>query len=180
MVDLFIFPDKSLNQKVFNIRSPEVVDALGLDYTNNFHRYSYNDIYPGIENQLPLISSIFDKKEDERDMFEAQLLEIYQNVMRYRQIASSFSCLLPMFTVYDSETAEKLHIQPGQFASYAHIMIMISLDISQSPFQPEQQWSEFIMRSTAFVNLQQIMMSMCSKIIPIRAILLVWIYLGSY
>ena len=58
LVDLFIFPDKSLNQKVFNIRSPEVVDALGLDYTNNFHRYSYNDIYPGIENQLPLISSI--------------------------------------------------------------------------------------------------------------------------
>ena len=74
LVDLFIFPEKSLNQKIFNIRSPEVVDALGLDYTNNFHRYSYNDIYPGIENQLPLISSIFYKKEDERDMFEAQLL----------------------------------------------------------------------------------------------------------
>ena len=145
LVDLFIFPEKSLNQKIFNIRSPEVVDALGLDYTNNFHRYSYNDIYPGIENQLPLISSIFDKKEDERDMFEAQLLEIYQNVMRYRQIASSFSCLLPMFTVYDSETAEKLHIQPGQFASYAHIMSHRGslFDISQAVLsKSEDQWSE--------------------------------------
>ena len=67
LADLFIFPEKGLKQKVFNIRSPEVVDALGPDYTNNFHRYSYNDIYPGVENQLPLISSIFDKKEDDRD-----------------------------------------------------------------------------------------------------------------
>ena len=54
-------------------------------------------------------------------MFEAQLLEIYQNVMRYRQIASSFSCLLPMFTVYDSQTAENFTYNLGQFASYAHI-----------------------------------------------------------
>ena len=141
----FIFPEKGLKQKVFNIRSPEVVDALGLDYTNNFHKYSYNEIYPGIESQLPLISSIFDKKEDDRDIFEAQLLEIYQNIMRYRQIASSLSCLLPMFTVYDSQTAQKLHIQPGQFASYAHIMSHRGslFDISQAVLsKTEDKWSE--------------------------------------
>ena len=122
LLDLFIHPDKGLDQKVFNIRSFEVLDVLELEWTNNFHKYSYNEIFVGIQNQLPLIQSVFEKKEEDRDAFEVQLLEVYQNVMKFREIVSSFSCLLPIYTVYEPETAQKLHIQPGQFASYAHIM----------------------------------------------------------
>ena len=92
ILDLFIYPDKGLNQKIFNIRSLEVLDVLELKWTNNFHKYSFNEVFPGLQNQLPLIQNVFDKKEDERDAFEAQLIEIYQNVMKFRNIASSFSC----------------------------------------------------------------------------------------
>ena len=120
MIDLFIHPEKGLEQKIFNIRSPDIVNALDLEWTNNFHKYSYSEIFPGIQNQLPLISNIFDKKEEDRDLFDNQLVELYQNIMKYRQIASSLSCLLPMFTVYDPETAEKLHIEPGP-VSYTHL-----------------------------------------------------------
>ena len=145
LLDLFIYPDKGLDQKVFNIRSPEVLDVLELEWTNNFHKYSYNEIFPGVQNQLHLIQSVFEKKEEDRDVFEAQLLEIYQNVMKFREIVSSFSCLLPMFTVYDSETSQKLHIQPGQFTSYAHIMSHREslFDISQNILtKSEESWSD--------------------------------------
>ena len=64
MIDLFIHPEKGLEQKIFNIRSPDIVNALDLEWTNNFHKYSYSEIFPGIQNQLPLISNIFDKKEE--------------------------------------------------------------------------------------------------------------------
>ena len=145
MIDLFIHPEKGLEQKIFNIRSPDIVNALDLEWTNNLHKYSYSEIFPGIQNQLPLISSIFDKKEEDRDLFDNQLVELYQNIMKYRQIASSLSCLLPMFTVYDPETAEKLHIEPGQFASYAHIMSHRGslFNVSQNILtKSEESWTE--------------------------------------
>ena len=145
MIDLFIYPEKGLEQKIFNIRSPDIVNALDVEWTNNFHKYSYSEIFPGIQNQLPLISSIFDKKEEDRDLFDNQLVELYQNIMKYRQIASSLSCLLPMFTVYDPETAEKLHIEPGQFTSYAHIMSHRGslFNVSQNILtKSEESWTE--------------------------------------
>ena len=145
LMNLFIYPELGLEQKIFNIRSPDIVNALDLEWTNNFHKYGYSEIFPGIQNQLPLISSIFDKKEEDRDLFDNQLVELYQNIMKYRQIASSLSCLLPMFTVYDPETAEKLHIEPGQFTSYAHIMSHRGslFNVSQNILtKSEESWTE--------------------------------------
>ena len=145
LLNLFTNPDKGLNQQIFNIRNPEVVNALELEWTNNFHKYSYNEIYPGVENQLTLIRSIFEKKDKDRDTFESQFAELYQNIMKYREIVSSLSCLLPLFTVYSPETAEYLHISPGQSTSYAHIMSHRSslFDVSQGILtKPENEWSE--------------------------------------
>ena len=145
LLNLFTNPDKGLDQQIFNIRNPEVVNALELEWTNNFHKYSYNEIYPGVENQLTLIRSIFEKKEKDRDTFESQFAELYQNIMKYREIVSSLSCLLPLFTVYSPETAEYLHISPGQPTSYAHIMSHRSslFDVSQGILtKPENEWSE--------------------------------------
>ena len=145
LLNLFTNPDKGLDQQIFNIRNPEVVNALELEWTNNFHKYSYNEIYPGVENQLALIRNIFEKKEKDRDTFESQFAELYQNIMKYREIVSSLSCLLPLFTVYSPETAEYLHISPGQSTSYAHIMSHRSslFDVSQGILtKPENEWSE--------------------------------------
>ena len=145
LLNLFTNPDKGLDQQIFNIRNPEVVNALELEWTNNFHKYSYNEIYPGVENQLALIRNIFEKKEKDRDTFESQFAELYQNIMKYREIVSSLSCLLPLFTVYSPETAEYLHISPGQSTSYAHIMSHRAslFDASQGILtKPENEWSD--------------------------------------
>jgi len=171
MMDLFIYPELGLEQKIFNIRSPDIVNALDLEWTNNFHKYSYSEISPGLQNQVPLISNIFDKKEENRDLFENQFLELYQNMMKYRQIASSLSCLLPMFTVYDPETAEKLHIEPGQFTSYAHIMSHRGslFNVSQNILtKSEESWTERE-REVALLlyNLQQTSLDEYAKAIKI-------------
>lgn len=145
LLNLFTHPEKGLDQQIFNIRNPEVVNALELEWTNNFHKYSYNEIFPGVENQLTLIRSIFEKKENDRDAFENQFAELYQNIMKYREIVSSLSCLLPLFNVYSPETAESLHIEPGQLTSYAHIMSHRSslFDASQGILsKQENEWSE--------------------------------------
>ena len=81
LIDLILDPKSGRDLKIFNIRNPEVVSSLFLDWTNE-HKYSYNEVSPGLQSQLPLIQSVFDKKEDERDAFEAQLIEVYQNVMK--------------------------------------------------------------------------------------------------
>ena len=144
LLNLFTHPEKGLDQKVFNLRNPEVVNALGLTWTNNFHKYSYNELIPGIEKQLPLIREIFEKKEVERDVFESQLVEIYQNVMKFREIVSSLSCLLPLFSVYDSDLATSLHVEPGQPISYAHVMSHRGslFETSQGIItKPESEWS---------------------------------------
>ena len=144
LLNLFTHPEKGLDQKVFNLRNPEVVNALGLTWTNNFHKYSYNELFPGIEKQLPLIREIFEKKEIDRDVFESQLVEIYQNVMKFREIVSSLSCLLPLFSVYDSDLASSLHVEPGQLISYAHVMSHRGslFETSQGILtKPESEWS---------------------------------------
>ncbi|MDA9946682.1 cytochrome c biogenesis protein CcsA [Candidatus Marinimicrobia bacterium] len=144
ILNLFTHPEKGLDQKVFNLRNPEVVNALGLTWTNNFHKYSYNELFPGIEKQLPLIRKIFEKKEIDRDVFESQLVEIYQNVMKFREIVSSLSCLLPLFSVYDSDLASSLHVEPGQLISYAHVMSHRGslFETSQGILtKPESEWS---------------------------------------
>ena len=144
LLNLFTHPEKGLDQKVFNLRNPEVVNALGLTWTNNFHKYSYNELFPGIEKQLPLIREIFEKKEVDRDVFESQLVEIYQNVMKFREIVSSLSCLLPLFSVYDSDLATNLHVEPGHLISYAHVMSHRGslFETSQGIItKPESEWS---------------------------------------
>ena len=144
LLNLFTHPEKGLDQKVFNLRNPEVVNALGLTWTNNFHKYSYNELFPGIEKQLPLIREIFENKEVDRDVFESQLVEIYQNVMKFREIVSSLSCLLPLFSVYDSDLASNLHVEPGQLISYAHVMSHRGslFETSQGIItKPESEWS---------------------------------------
>ncbi|MEL0173638.1 MAG: cytochrome c biogenesis protein CcsA [bacterium] len=144
LLNLFTHPEKGLDQQVFNIRNPEVVNALELEWTNNFHRYSYNEIFPGVEKQLTLIRNIFEKKEEDRDVFESQMIEVYQNVMKFREIVSSLSCLLPLFTVQSPEAAQYLHIEPGQLTSYAHIMSHREslFGISQGVLtKPESEWS---------------------------------------
>ena len=80
LLDLILDPQGGRDLKIFNIRNPEVVSSLFLDWTNE-HKYSYNEIIPGLKNQIDLITAIDEKDDSDKSPFEKQLIELSHNAI---------------------------------------------------------------------------------------------------
>ncbi len=119
--DLALDPAKGDTQRIFNISNPEVANALRLDWTSE-HKYSFLEISPGIDKQLNLISKIHQKPDESLTLFERQLLEIYYNIIHFREISQSLSCLIPLVQINDSLIADQLGVSQGAKISYAYFV----------------------------------------------------------
>ena len=86
ILNLILDPQNGKEQKIFNIRNPEVVSSIYLDWSTE-HKYSFNEILPGLTNQAALISVINQKPDANRSVFEKQLLELNNNAMRFEEIS---------------------------------------------------------------------------------------------
>jgi hypothetical protein len=86
LLDLILDPAKGKSQKVFNIRNPEVVSSIFLDWSTD-HKYSFNEVLPGLKKQTSLLKLIDDKPANTRTVFEKQLLELSFNIMRFEEIS---------------------------------------------------------------------------------------------
>ena len=85
LLDLILDPVNGRDLKIFNIRNPEVVSSLFLDWTTD-HKYSYNEIIHGLKNQLDLINAIDQKDNSDRSAFEKQLIELSQNAIIFEEL----------------------------------------------------------------------------------------------
>ena len=85
LLDLILDPENGRDLKIFNIRNPEVVSSLFLDWTTD-HKYSYNEIIHGLKNQLDLINAIDQKDNSDRSPFEKQLIELSQNAIIFEEL----------------------------------------------------------------------------------------------
>ena len=86
ILNLILDPQNGKEQKIFNIRNPEVVSSIYLDWSTE-HKYSFNEILPGLSNQAVLINMINQKPNANRSVFEKQLLELNNNAMRFEEIS---------------------------------------------------------------------------------------------
>ena len=86
ILNLILDPENGRDQKVFNIRSPEVVSSLLLDWTTS-HKYSFNDIVSGLSQQSSLLELIDQKDNGDRTIFEKQLYELSRNIIRFEEIS---------------------------------------------------------------------------------------------
>jgi len=86
VLNLILDPQNGKEQKIFNIRNPEVVASIHLDWSTE-HKYSFNEILPGLSNQAVLINMINQKPDANRSVFEKQLLELNNNAMRFEEIS---------------------------------------------------------------------------------------------
>jgi len=86
LLDLILDPQGGRDLKIFNIRNPEVVSSLFLDWTNN-HKYSYNEIIPGLKNQIDLITAIDEKDDSDKSPFEKQLIELSHNAIVFEELS---------------------------------------------------------------------------------------------
>ncbi|MBH10163.1 MAG: hypothetical protein CMG74_07400 [Candidatus Marinimicrobia bacterium] len=144
--NLILEPEKMQElTKVFNIRSPEVVASLGLEWTNNDHKYVFNDVFSGLNSQVGLINDIRNKPDEIHINFEKQLLEVYFNASRFNEIAYSLSCLTPSVIINDPFLAEKLNSIPGKRTSYFQLikyLPSISTMYRNMMEKNEEEWSE--------------------------------------
>ena len=86
LLDLILDPQGGRDLKIFNIRNPEVVSSLFLDWNNN-HKYSYNEIIPGLKNQIDLITAIDEKDDSDKSPFEKQLIELSHNAIVFEELS---------------------------------------------------------------------------------------------
>ena len=86
VLNLILDPQNGKEQKIFNIRNPEVVSSIYLDWSTE-HKYSFNEILPGLSNQAVLINMINQQPNANRTVFEKQLLELNNNALRFEEIS---------------------------------------------------------------------------------------------
>ncbi|MEL1232779.1 MAG: cytochrome c biogenesis protein CcsA [Candidatus Neomarinimicrobiota bacterium] len=86
IINLILNPENGRDQKIFNIRNPEVASSLFLDWTNE-HKYSFNQITPGLSEQSSMLEMIDQKNASDRTVYEKQLYEISRNILRFEEIS---------------------------------------------------------------------------------------------
>tara|TARA_S200000501_G_scaffold153555_1_gene144743 strand:+ start:7807 stop:9429 length:1623 start_codon:yes stop_codon:yes gene_type:complete len=86
IINLILDPENGRDQKIFNIRNPEVTSSLFLDWTNE-HKYSFNQITPGLSEQSSMLEMIDQKDASDRTVYEKQLYEISRNILRFEEIS---------------------------------------------------------------------------------------------
>ena len=86
IINLILNPENGRDQKIFNIRNPEVASSLFLDWTNE-HKYSFNQITPGLSEQSSMLEMIDQKDASDRTVYEKQLYEISRNILRFEEIS---------------------------------------------------------------------------------------------
>ena len=86
ILNLILDPENGRDQKIFNIRNPEVASSLFLDWTNE-HKYSFNQSTPGLSEQSSMLEMIDQKDASDRTVFEKQLYEISRNILRFEEIS---------------------------------------------------------------------------------------------
>ena len=114
-------PENELDRKFFNIRNPEVAFSLGLEKNDN-HKYSFKNIIEGFQLNQELLEALKIKSEEEQTLVEKQVIEIYQNILAYDDIAHSAYCLLPLIEINNSINREFMDINDDKMLSYSFFM----------------------------------------------------------
>ena len=114
-------PENELDRKFFNIRNPEVAFSLGLEKNDN-HKYSFKNIIEGFQLNQELLEALKIKSEEQQTLVEKQVIEIYQNILAYDDIAHSAYCLLPLIEINNSINREFMDINDDKMLSYSFFM----------------------------------------------------------
>ncbi len=144
LLDVLTHPDGSSPMRVFKIRSPEVVIALGLPERED-RLYSYSEMVEAIGPQEGSLRELLQREEEERTYVENQLVEAYRNVLRYQEISRSASCLLPLLKIEDPELARETGLPTDQLISYRTLVRhfgVIRGHLDTLGHLPQDQWSD--------------------------------------
>jgi len=111
----------SLNQTIFKIENPDVVNALNLEINKKLI-YSFNQINIGLnqENNKELIKRLIQTDNQFLTLVEKQILDLNLKRNLFIDLYHSASCIIPMITITEPLLAESFNISPNKTISFSY------------------------------------------------------------
>ena len=139
-------PGRAQSFPVFMINNPQIAESLGIEVSED-RRYSFQqleEVYPELQRLAAAANEI---PQRERDIVEAELIRVHENVRLYSNVTLSFVFALPHpdFAVADADLRAKLGL-PDQMEVFSYIQIALAADALQRLARPlerldQSQWN---------------------------------------
>ena len=130
LINLLMNPNEGLNQNIFFIsnwsNSPEVEISLGLDGRES-HRYSFFEVIEGFRENQILLDGLKSKPQSEYTNVEKQIVDLYNKVVLFDQLAHSFKCITPEIEIRNVDVIKSLNLKGPTKVSYSFFVNNISL-----------------------------------------------------
>ena len=130
LINLLMNPNEGLNQNIFFIsnwsNSPEVEISLGLDGRDS-HRYSFFEVVEGFRENQILLDGLKSKPKSEYTNVEKQIIDLYNKVVLFDQLAHSFKCITPEIEIKNTDIITSLNLKGPTKVSYSFFVNNISL-----------------------------------------------------
>lgn len=117
LVELMRDRETAFARPVFNLRNPDLVGHLGLEWREK-HLYSFNEISAPLQKQEKSIGLLHQKQKEELTPVQRQLVDLYTASLSYLELAQSFSLVLPQFEITDPALASALKLEAGRHYNY--------------------------------------------------------------
>lgn len=117
LVELMRDRETAFARPIFNLRNPDLVGHLGLEWREK-HLYSFNEISTPLQQQEKSIGLLHQKEKEELTPLQKQLVDLYTASLRYLELSQSFSLILPQFEISDPALAAALHLEVGRRYHY--------------------------------------------------------------
>ncbi len=139
-------PGKSLQYEIFLINNPQIVESLGIEVAEG-RRYSYSELeakYPELRKLAEAAERIESK---DRDIVEAELIRVHNNLRLFSSLTLTFSFVLPHpdFMIQDAELKQRMGLPAGQevfsyydVASNANVLHELVRPLESLP---QDQWT---------------------------------------
>jgi len=98
-LDSIFRPRIASDYKIFLINDSTILTSLSISYSKKRDRYSYNQLKPGLEKLEKIALPIYDKEKKIRNLYENQILHLYENLMEYHYLLKALDFARPIPTI---------------------------------------------------------------------------------
>ncbi len=102
LVHLILNPEQAYSQKIFTVKNPAVLHMLGFYNLDIPARLSFETLAKAMAKLTPQIES-FKQNRNQLSIEESQLLTLHDNIVAYYDLSRSFSFVLPLFVLNESQ-----------------------------------------------------------------------------
>ena len=138
LVELFFNPNVAFERKVFLIKNPEILDAVGIERTTQ-KRYSFNELQSHYEKLSSIARNINEvneqfKKRTRKDRnnspFEREVLGLSINLYNYVILAQAFQYVIPslIFSIDHLETKKMLELSLDK-KDFSYLNLIVKKDL---------------------------------------------------